>query len=368
MKRLLIPLLLGAAMASRAFALAPGDSVTPAALGKIEWVQGSAPAAWEPGKLYVLECWATWCGPCIAAIPHVDSLYDAYETKGLRVIGVNVFEDGKEKVEAFVKKKGAGMSYPVAYTGKSGAFESEWLTPAGVDSIPHAFLVQDGKLLFSIHPASLTGQMVETLLAGGAGRDEMVAGALREHAKKETTASALKEFHEASAAKDPAAMEKAVARLESSGAEAAALAPVKLQWQISRKAWPEASAYVRGLPSFLTKSATLGSAGQLALEQRGAPPDFLVTLADHFTEVPIGAGGLMALQAQAELYWHGGKRDKAVEIYKKASELALTADAGKNGPAWSAAFKKSAAAMEAGSFPKREEFLGWVKEAQAAGK
>ena len=32
---------------------------------------------------------------------------------------------GKDKVAEFVKTKGDGMSYPVAYTGKGGVFETE---------------------------------------------------------------------------------------------------------------------------------------------------------------------------------------------------------------------------------------------------
>ncbi|MDB6077855.1 MAG: Redoxin domain protein, partial [Akkermansiaceae bacterium] len=132
MKTTLSSLLLGAAFCvAAAKAQNVGDTVTPEALGQAEWVQGSAPAEWEPGKLYVLECWATWCGPCIAAIPHVDALYDQYKDQGLRVIGMDVWEDGKDKVVDFVKKKGEGMSYPVAYTGKGGAFEEKWLKPAG---------------------------------------------------------------------------------------------------------------------------------------------------------------------------------------------------------------------------------------------
>jgi thiol-disulfide isomerase/thioredoxin len=148
-------------------ALQPGDAVRVEALTKAEFVKGEAPREWKTNEVYVLECWATWCAPCVAAIPHVDSLYDKYHGKGLNVVGVNVFEDGKDKVAKFVQKKGDGMSYPVAYTGRGGAFEEVWLKPAGVNGIPHAFVVKDGRLLFSIHPASLTEKMVEELLAGG---------------------------------------------------------------------------------------------------------------------------------------------------------------------------------------------------------
>src|SRR5688572_20016138 len=92
-----------AALTSSAWALKIGDALVPDALGKAELIQGEVPSTWEPGKVYILECWATWCGPCVAAIPHVDALYDKYNDKGLRVIGVNVFEDGKDKVAEFVR-------------------------------------------------------------------------------------------------------------------------------------------------------------------------------------------------------------------------------------------------------------------------
>lgn len=167
-------LLLIAASGHPMLALQPGDAVRPDALAKAEFVKGEAPREWKTNEVYVLECWATWCGPCIAAIPHVDSLYDKHHGKGLNVIGVNVFEDGKDKVAKFVQKKADGMSYPVAYVGRGGGFEEEWLKPAGVNSIPHAFVVKNGRLLFMIHPASLTEKMIETLLAGGEAESELV--------------------------------------------------------------------------------------------------------------------------------------------------------------------------------------------------
>ena len=58
------------------------------------------------------------------------------------------------------------MAYPVAYTGKGGAFETEWLKPAGVRGIPHTFVVKDGKIILMEHPSYLTDALIE----GPAGR------------------------------------------------------------------------------------------------------------------------------------------------------------------------------------------------------
>ena len=118
-----------------------GSEVKLDAVIAAQWLQGGAPKEFEKGKIYLFECWATWCSPCLAAIPHVNDLYKKYRDQGLRVYGMDVREDGKEQVEIFVKAKGEGMSYPVAYVGKEGAFENQWLKPAAPRGLPHTFAV-----------------------------------------------------------------------------------------------------------------------------------------------------------------------------------------------------------------------------------
>ena len=99
----LIPLLSAALMsaalvsAQAEHALKIGDAAPPLKVGK--WIKGEPVKAVEAGKLHVLEFWATWCGPCVAAIPHVSELQKKHAD--VVFIGVNVWEDDPEKVEGF---------------------------------------------------------------------------------------------------------------------------------------------------------------------------------------------------------------------------------------------------------------------------
>ena len=139
----------------------------PEPLAAMTYLQGNGPAQWEQGKVYIIDCWATWCVPSKTTIPMLNKLHTDYQSKGLRVIGVSVFGEDKTKVEAFVKARGSAMSYTVAVADKEGAFEEEWLKPANLRSLPSAYVVKNGKLLFIIHPGKITSETVEALLAGG---------------------------------------------------------------------------------------------------------------------------------------------------------------------------------------------------------
>ena len=62
----------------------------------------------KSGKVYIVEFWATWCGPCIAAMPHISELQDKYADKGVQVISVS--DEDLETVEGFLEKKVRGDS------------------------------------------------------------------------------------------------------------------------------------------------------------------------------------------------------------------------------------------------------------------
>lgn len=134
-----------------------------------KWVQGQPVTKFEPGTVYVIECWATWCGPCIAAIPHVNELQKKYEGKVV-VIGMNIWEDNEAGVEPFVKKMGDKMTYRVAMDDKStdsqGAVATNWMKAAGKNGIPCSFIIdKEGKIAWIGHPMSMDTPL-EQIVAG----------------------------------------------------------------------------------------------------------------------------------------------------------------------------------------------------------
>jgi thiol-disulfide isomerase/thioredoxin len=135
------------------------------------WVQGDPVKEFQNGKAYIVEFWATWCGPCRASIPHLNEIYTQFKDKGLIVIGQDCWEQDDSKVAPFVKQMGDKMTYRVALDDKSsdtkGAMAKTWMTAAGRKGIPSAFLIDTkGRIAWIGHPMALKDQIIEDALAG----------------------------------------------------------------------------------------------------------------------------------------------------------------------------------------------------------
>jgi thiol-disulfide isomerase/thioredoxin len=140
-----------------------GDAAPKLAVSK--WVKGEPVEAFEKDKIYVIECWATWCGPCIASIPEVSKMNTEFKDKGVVIIGMNVWERNVPAVEPFVKKMGEQMNYRVALDDANKTAQT-WLAAAGMDGIPCAFIVgKDGKLAWIGHPVAMK-PVIEKVIAG----------------------------------------------------------------------------------------------------------------------------------------------------------------------------------------------------------
>ena len=163
--RALLLLLLSATLSAAGLKVGdPAPATRPATM-----LQGEAVKDFKKGEVYVFECWASWCGPCIAAIPHLNELHKQMGKKGVVITGVNVWESERDAASAqrakdFLQAQGSKMSYRVALGGK--AFIKDWLEAAEVNGIPHAFVVAEGKIAWMGHPMQLTDEIIGDILTG----------------------------------------------------------------------------------------------------------------------------------------------------------------------------------------------------------
>ena len=153
-----------------------------------KFIKGEEVKKFEKGKTYVVELWATWCGPCLATIPHLTELQKKYED--VVFIGVAVLEEDQKAIPDFVEEMGAKMEYRVAIDEvpegaepAEGKVVKNWMEPAELQGIPSAFIVNgEGLIAWIGHPA----QMEEPLSQIVEGKWDLVA-----EAKKITDAKAL---------------------------------------------------------------------------------------------------------------------------------------------------------------------------------
>ena len=198
--------------------LKAGDPAPKLQPGK--WIQGEPVKDFEREKAYIVEFWATWCGPCRVSIPHLNEIHEKFKDKGLVVIGQDVWERTEEEVPKFVAKMGEKMTYRVALDSKTGEQDKgrmaeTWMAAAGQNGIPAAFVVdKKGAIAWIGHPMALTDKLVEEVLAGTF--DVKKAAAEREVLEKNQAEmrTASRDFSRALAEKQWDAAEKALGELE----------------------------------------------------------------------------------------------------------------------------------------------------------
>ena len=158
------------------------------ALYVCHWVQGKPVEKFKAGETYVIEMWATWCGPCIRAIPHLNELAKKYQSQDAEVtfVGMNVFDeqgdesksDRIERIETFVENQ-EEMEYPVAIE-QGERMSRAWMEAANQRGIPATFVVNgDGKIAWIGHPMRLD-EPLERIVSGNWNLESARASALAE--------------------------------------------------------------------------------------------------------------------------------------------------------------------------------------------
>jgi len=131
----------------------------------------------EKDKVYVVEFWATWCGPCVSSMPHLAELQKTYASKGVQIVSIS--NEDLETVEKFLdrpvsakKRKGDAKeeedtkadeqtyrdltSTYCLTTDPDSSCHKAYMEAANQNGIPCAFIVgKDQKIEWIGHPMSM---------------------------------------------------------------------------------------------------------------------------------------------------------------------------------------------------------------------
>jgi thiol-disulfide isomerase/thioredoxin len=149
--------------ATPAFALDAGDAAPSFSAPSLSG-PGDLSLAQFRGKIVFVDIWASWCGPCLKSLPHLDELRKSYPSAKFQVLAVNVDRD-PEKARAFRKKR------PVGYPSVS---DPEGRIPErfGLETMPTSYLIDDRGVVRFVNEGFRTGDIgklqanIETLLGG----------------------------------------------------------------------------------------------------------------------------------------------------------------------------------------------------------
>ena len=312
MKRILVILLI-TSFFSPAFSqsLVPGSAAPKLKVGT--WVKGTPVQEFHPDSTYVVEFWATWCGPCKQSIPHLTKLANQYRNK-VQIIGVSVAETNTALVQPFVDKMGDKMNYTVAIdeqstpTAREGYMTKHWMEPAGIRGIPASFVVHKNEIAWIGYPMQLDDVLKQ--ISSGKWNTKKFGKEYRERKQRESAVNTR--------------MTELTERLQSTskrGNKSAFYKALNDQLQFVTEyeeagGWPEVNAHI-----WFWLADPQGNA--LTAEMKD--PAFGIKWMEQLTARPEGKNAAF-FDTRAWLHYHAGNKEKAIQWEEQAIGMLASDD------------------------------------------
>ena len=116
----------------------------------------------KKGKILLVNMWATWCGPCIAEMPHLVEMQDKYRDQGFEVIGLNQSDEPADLIKSFAAKQ--KLNYQLGWS--DSALYAEFVKITRLNAIPQTLLInREGQMtgIFTGGGNTVISKMKETV-------------------------------------------------------------------------------------------------------------------------------------------------------------------------------------------------------------
>jgi thiol-disulfide isomerase/thioredoxin len=113
------------------------------------------------GKVVLIDFWATWCGPCREALPHIRDIAKKFSGQPLVILSVSLDSDETKWKEFVAKNQMTWAQY------RDGGFSGPLATHFGVRAIPATFTIDADGVLQDQHvgDAAIEGKLKKLLAA-----------------------------------------------------------------------------------------------------------------------------------------------------------------------------------------------------------